>query len=64
LLKQKNLFHKLYSYTLLDRFATYPCKKQARNGRGWNNASTSQIFFYFNINLLVTNTSTNTLFIK
>jgi hypothetical protein len=26
-LEQKNLLHKLYSYTFLDRFATYPCKK-------------------------------------
>jgi hypothetical protein len=27
-LAQKNLFDKLYSYTFLDRFATYPWKKQ------------------------------------
>jgi hypothetical protein len=26
-LEQKNLLDKLYSYTFLDRFATYPCKK-------------------------------------
>jgi hypothetical protein len=28
LLEQKNLLDKLYSYTFLDRLASYPCKKK------------------------------------